>query len=427
MNGKAESPRARVITLLHGSAFLWAFLTSLLGPVLALMIRDFDAPYAAGGALFSASSFGFMAGSVFGGSLADRLDRRVLFLGSFLALFLVFGSVAAAPVYWVVLGAMAVGGIAGGLLTTLANSGIGDLFVEGRASALNLLNVTFGLGAVVAPLYATGVLALGGGWRPVYALTVVPVVGLFVLGVLTRPPRNKGVSEGDVRKAEPNQTEGGGEQEGRMPPWAPYLRLLRKPRIVVFAVGVFLAAGVEWGMSVWVVTYSTERTGLGSAMANNTLALFWGGMLVGRLLMSRVLTRWDPLRILPLVVLGGVAASVLALSGLTPLASVAGTASLGLLLGGVLPTLIGSTMDASPGLTGSVSGLLMFASGLGSLTVPGLIGIVSDAAGLGWGMALIPAWMGALLVLVVVQMLWRRDYASSSSPETTGWRGRKAR
>lgn len=63
----------------------------------------------------------------------------------------------------------------------------------------------------------------------------------------------------------------------------------------MFTVGVFLAAGVEWGVSEWVVTYSTERTGLGSAMANSTLALFWGGMLVGRLLMSRALTRCDPL------------------------------------------------------------------------------------------------------------------------------------
>lgn len=95
---------------------------------------------------------------------------------------------------------MAVGGLAGGLLTTLANSGIGDLFVEGRGAAPNLLNVTFGLGAVVAPLYATGVLALGGGWRPVYALTAVPMVALFVLAALTRPPRNRGTAEEDSQE-----------------------------------------------------------------------------------------------------------------------------------------------------------------------------------------------------------------------------------
>lgn len=132
------------------------------------------------------------------------------------------------------------------------------------------------------------------------------------------------------------------------------------------------------------------------------------------------MTRCDPLRILPVVVVGGLAASALMLSGIAPLATIAGTASLGLPLGGVLPTLIGSIMDASPGLTGSVSGLLMFASGLGSLTVPGLIGVVSDAAGIGWGMALIPAWMGGLLVLVLARALWRRDYATAPGAARQG-------
>lgn len=46
----------KVLFLLHASASLWAFLSSLLGAVLPLIIRDFRLLYAKGGWLFFASS-----------------------------------------------------------------------------------------------------------------------------------------------------------------------------------------------------------------------------------------------------------------------------------------------------------------------------------------------------------------------------------
>lgn len=95
--GEGDSPVAR-------QRFFVGILDVLVGPGAGPDDPGLRRALRGGGALFSAFSFGFTAGSIFGGSLADRLDRRVLFLGSFSVLFLVFGAVAAAPVYWTLWG-----------------------------------------------------------------------------------------------------------------------------------------------------------------------------------------------------------------------------------------------------------------------------------------------------------------------------------
>ncbi|MDP9314406.1 MAG: MFS transporter [Chloroflexota bacterium] len=373
--------RKKVIILFYSVAFGFAFITSLLGPVLNQVLEEFGLLYAQGGALFSASSIGFMGGSFLGGLVTDRFSRRGLLLAALTMLLVSAAGGAFAPNYRVLAAAVAAGGLAGGTLITIVSGGIGDLYTEKRAAALNLLNVFVGLGGIISPLYISGVLLLGNNWRSVFGFTAIPVCLLIAITCFTRLPQ-------------PAASSRGGQ------PRVSYFALLRDPRTFIFVTSVLLAGGVEWGFANWAVTYMTDLGGLSAPLAANVLSLFWAGMLVGRLAMSRVLASFDAVRVLQLITLGAcIIITAVSLTTTLPLL-VLGIALFGLLVAGLTPTLMGLMMDYNPEYSGSVSGLLMLASGFGSLLVPQAIGFIADAVGLAWGMRLVAILLALLWLLV---------------------------
>ncbi len=371
-----------VLVLLHSNAFLWALLSSLLGPVLALIIKEFNLSYTEGGGLFSASSAGFMGGSLVGGMLVDHLDKQRLLVTNLLILFLMFGGIALVPDYKMLLVMITAGGLAGGLLITMINGTIGYLYSEKRAAAINLLNVSFGLGAVFAPIYASSILIIGSGWRSVYAFATILIGMILLLSLLTVQPKKADIEKGNLTKMS-------------------YFLLLKEPQLVFYIMSVLLSSGIEWGFAYWCITYMTKVVGVSFPIATNTASLFSAGMLFGRLIMSRVLVSFSPLQVLKAITSGALV-MIIFVTLKTSLTVVApGVAVFGLFLSGISPTLIGLMMDRHPEQSGLVSGLLMLVSGFGGILASGVIGFTADTVGLTWGMRLIPVWLTVLLVLII--------------------------
>jgi MFS transporter, FHS family, glucose/mannose:H+ symporter len=372
--------RGRAVAALHFGAFLWAFASTLLGPALPLINRDLHLGYAAGGSVFTLSSAGFLTGSLVVAAASTRFGVRTLMLASTGMLLPCLYAISQVSSYPLLLTAVGLTGIAGGALTSLVNAGVSDLSANHRAAALSLLNVSFGSGALLAPLFAGAVISRTSRWTPMYQLTSVLVLALLLLAVWCLP-----------RAA-------GGKAAAGPGPGSMRSLLFHRRGMLTFAT-VFLAAAVEWGFAYWSATYFRDVVGAGTVLAVNMVSLFWAGMLVGRLAFGGLLRRVDPHRTVTVCAATAVAASALLAANAGIGLSVAGALLLGCSLAAVIPSLLALAIDAQPHASGAISGLLMFASGGGSLAAPAIVGIIADRSSLAAAIWLFPVL--ALVLLVV--------------------------
>lgn len=376
--------RRRAAATLHVGAFLWAFASTLLGAALPLINQELHLGYAASGSIFTVSSAGFLIGSLLSGALSTRVSGRILLIASIGALLPCLAATAWVESYPALLTVVILAGIAGGGLTTVVNATISNLYAERRASALSLLNVSFGGGALIAPLVSGAVIGQTDEWRPLYHVTSLLTLALLVLAIWWMPRA--------YDEDSPDQPD---EDVDQAPVRANWFTM----RWALTFMAVFLAAAVEWGFAYWSATYFRDVLGSSAALAANMVSLFWAGMLIGRLAFGGLLRRADPYRMVSVCAWSAIAAGTLLAANVGVAFSVVGAVLLGGSLAAVIPSLLALAIDKNPKASGAISGVLMFASGGGSLTAPAIVGAIADRSSLALAMWLIPALAAALLVV----------------------------
>jgi fucose permease len=163
-----------------------------------------------------------------------------------------------------------------------------------------------------------------------------------------------------------------------------------------------VAAAIEWGFAYWSATYFREVVKASTVLATNMAALFWAGMLIGRLAFGGPLRRVDPGRTVTACALSAAGAGVLLACGAGVAVSVAGALILGATLSAVIPALLALAIDAHPESSSAISGVMMFASGGGSLLAPALIGIVAGHSSLAAAIWLLPVLALTLAALHLI-------------------------
>ncbi|MBM4419302.1 MAG: MFS transporter [Chloroflexi bacterium] len=159
-------------------------------PLLPLMAADLSLSYAQVGAIKAAFSGASSAFQVPAGIAAERFGEQVLLALGTGWVGLGILAVAAAPAFWLLLVAAAIGGLGGNFQHPIATAIISRLYEgRGRTTAIGTLNFTGDLGKVLAPLIAGGI-AVVYGWRG--ALVVVGAIGvayaLLHLVAVPEPP-----------------------------------------------------------------------------------------------------------------------------------------------------------------------------------------------------------------------------------------------
>lgn len=144
----------------------------------------------------------------------------------------------------------------------------------------------------------------------------------------------------------------------------------------------FLYTGVEVGTGQWAFTLLTESRGLGTTAAGTWVAIYWGGLTLGRFGFGVVGERLAPSRILG----GSMLVSLLGLGLLW--SDPIGIGAVGLPIAGlgfaaVFPTLVSLTPARIGRLRSTRSmGSQLAAANLGAAGVPWLLGLVAEDHGL---------------------------------------------
>lgn len=359
--------------------FVYGMVASMVGTINPALAAKFQLNNVQTSYLALAQGIGLVVASVSVGPLMDRQGKKVgLLLGlTFVAAAML--ALATASGFVVILVAMIVMGMGGGIIITGANALGSDVSESRRASVLNFLNVFVGLGGLATPFVAGNLLA-GDAVRVAYAAAALTIVTLLVHVVLRIP---RPVTTGIPQKSS---------------------AVFRQPVLYLLGSATFLYTACEFGVWNWLVKYLLTR-GVNATTALNVLSLgFALGLLLGRVAIAPILIKVPPatVTVTASMLMALTTFAMLHVSDVTLLAAVVFLA--GVAMAPVFPTTVaivgdlfkeGSSTAIGFTITCGFSGLVVSSPLIGWLAGP-------DPSGLGRGLLVLPAFSVALMVVHLV-------------------------
>ena len=350
----------RVLAAASLSVGAFALTYALVGPVLTSVMEAFGMDDAAGGFISGVMQFGFFASALTGGYFADKLGMRRLMLLSTGMLSVGAFLCAISPNSVVLVAGLIAVGLGAGIVEGVGSALVNHVFEEKSAPALNFVQAVFGVGALTAPVLGALVLRFADGWRLGFglcaAVSLVATLCQFIL-----PRKTDGDHRLDLSIVKQLASDGG---------------------FLLLCLTLFLYVCGEMGCASWVSAFVEREQGLPKSLAALTATLFWGGMLLGRIAYLRLTMTVKLtvlLKICALLAMGFIGAGIAAPEGWQSMA-LFGLG--GMALSGLWPTIVavGGQWYAKYGATGT--GVLVAIGGLGVITMPYLIGLLSESLGL---------------------------------------------
>ncbi|NLX06569.1 MAG: MFS transporter [Phycisphaerae bacterium] len=272
----------RTLGLLAVFSVLTAFAISAnaVPPLVTTIAEEFGQNYEDFGHIFSLQYFFFAVAAWTGGWAAARLgltNRGLVMTGLFVMGLLLLAGSQLQSLAWFAIWALPLG-YAGGLTETFGSVMIANLGGVGSSKMMNLAQVFYCLGAVIAPQLAAVFLDLDLSWRLALAslsLMILLIAALFTH--LTRDLIRRPAGEPAASADEPSE---------------PPVRLLTDRTFHLLAIALFLYVSIECVFVCWIASYFEKFLDVPKEAAASRLRDFWIGMIAGRLLTLALPRRW---------------------------------------------------------------------------------------------------------------------------------------
>lgn len=350
--------KQRLTILLLCCLFFFSLGTSVAayGPLLPELALLNQVNLTAIGGLYTFYFLGSLFGQFISGPLSDRYGEKPLLLVSALLLTACFAALPFSANFALSMSIFALIGLGAGSIVLTANILVARVFAHRSVSALNLLNLFFGLGAFFSPAMVGYAIERFGQGRMILWL-VGGLVGVqFILFLLLRVPP----------PAAENRAETGS-----------FGSLLRSRLVWLLAALLLIYVGIENGLGGWVTVYMNRTTSLSLETAALAASAFWLALTAGRLVTVWLGMRLTGMRILALSMGGALAGSLLMVlgRGSIPL-SVAGILLTGFSFGSIFPSVVSLTGSAYPAQPGKAMTIVNGMASIGAMILPWLQGIL---------------------------------------------------
>ncbi|MRR31764.1 MFS transporter [bacterium] len=305
-----------------------------------------------------------------------------------------FGGVSLSRSLIVLLGSALIAGYGHGAINLCGNLTIAAIFREKRVTAVNFINVFYGLGAFVGPaLVGLAVAKLDVG-IPVLWLGAFLIFAGSLLMIRIAPPQV--------------------EQSGKAA--APGRKLAVYASLILWALAFvsLFYGGSETGMAGWTTTYLQQSVRFSLEKAAFVTSGFYVMLTLGRILCSWLGSKLSGAQVLTATLATTVLGAIFFIAGYAnPILSVIGIFVIGLGYGGIYPTLVALTTVIFPQATGRVAGLVISMGSIGGMLLPSLQGVIMEGRGprpAGWMIAA-EAFMMFILLLFA---RWRLTHSKPS-------------
>jgi fucose permease len=363
--------------------FVYGMIAAMLGTILPELSDRFQLTPSQNGTIAFAQALGLMIASLCVGPLLDNEGDKVgIILGLAFIVIALFGLPRSRGFGSIVM-LLFVLGLGGGIVVTGANALVSGVSEAHRATALNLVNLFFGLGGLATPFISANLFKRD--WvRLCYSVAILTVIAIAVQAVVQMPAPVAG-SGFALTQAGP---------------------ILGRPLLFLLGLFLFLYVSCEVGVWNWLARHLIAQ-GIPEKRALNILSLgFALGLLVGRVAISPVLISVPAVE----VTLG--ASIAMAITTFLMLrTNKPGTAGIlvfiaGLAMAPVFPTTLAITGTAFPRMTGTAIGIVISCGWAGLAVSSRIIGAIAggDPRRLKKALLLIPA--SAVLMVGLNIAIW---------------------
>jgi FHS family glucose/mannose:H+ symporter-like MFS transporter len=387
-NGKGAPGLAARVTV-HLGFVLAGVVTTLLGPLLPVLIAHWKLTDAQAGLFFSAQYFAALTGSLTLSALLVWRGYRIVMGGGF-ALIAVGVSLLVHGNHAMGLAFTAVYGYGLGLILSSVNLWVAEVAREGRAAAaLSVVNVAWGAGAIACP--ALIVFAQKSDLVPQVLLGIGGAAALLAIALATM-------------HIEPHVE----RLEDRTP--LKIGRAANKKAVILMGSFFFLYVGSESSVGGWTAALA-KRMGTSHAdLWALAPMFFWGGLMGGRVLAPIVLRHVKEERLLA----GGLLVGALGDIALLKVTNFRGVAACGVLIGlsfaAIYPILVASLLRCFGERARRVGSVMFALASLGGAMMPWFVGFVSTHAG-GLRVGLLAPLAGCIIMLSLMPLLHRRAFS----------------
>ena len=334
--------------------FVYGMIAAMLGTILPNLSDRFHLTPTQNGTIAFTQALGMIIASVGVGPLLDSEGKKIgLILGLALIAIALY-ALPRSPGFRGILFLLFLLGVGGGIVVTGANALASDAGGEHRATAMNLVNLFFGLGGLATPFISANLFK--SNWvRLCYTVATLTVVALAVQAVATMPPPT-----GDARFL-----------------LADAGPVLGQPLLFLLGLFLFLYITCEVGVWNWLPRHLIAQ-GIPESRALNILSLgFALGLLIGRVGVSPILMRVSPVDVTLAASIAMAVTTYLMLRTSKPITASGLVFIAGVSMAPVFPTTLAIVGTAFPRMTGTAMGIVITCGWVGLAVSSRIIGAIA--------------------------------------------------
>ena len=370
----------------------------VIGAILPYLIEEANLSYTVAGTLLSAFAIGnFLASFVFP-ALEKFAGRKPAILITATVIPLALFAVTLIPPVWAMIALFTVLGICRGSNSIINNAYINENS-DGSAFALNILHMTFAIGAFSAPLFASIFFNAGLGWKAiVYAIALASAVAVVFLTQLDLREKNVTYTEAESSEAQNSAAGLPGKK----------CRFYKMPVFWISGIILFFYLGFENCINGWFVTYFRSTGIMSDTYANELVSFTWLAVLFGRLFTALISTKIKKQTIILADCLATAVFFILLVSTKNLALITLCIVGLGFFLAGIYATSISNAHAAIAGSDIGTSMLLAIAA-FGGIVAPQIVGSVADKIGLVGSIGILTVNVTAMIVFSIVNKIMHKN------------------
>jgi fucose permease len=334
--------------------FVYGMISAMLGTILPNLSERFHLTPTQNGTIAFVQALGLIIASVGVGPLLDGEGYKIGLLLGLALIAIALYVLPRSPGFRSILVLMFLLGVGGGIVVTGANALTSGVSEAHRATALNLVNLFFGLGGFATPFISANLFKKN--WvRLCYTVATLTIVALAVQAV-TSMPAPTGAAGFVLADAGP---------------------VLGRPLLFLLGFFLFLYITCEVGVWNWLPRHLIAQ-GIPESSALNILSLgFALGLLAGRVGVAPIFTRVSAINVTLAASAAMAVTTFFMLRASKPITAFALVFAAGLSMAPVFPTTLAIVGTAFPRMTGTAMGFVITCGWVGLAVSSRIIGAIA--------------------------------------------------
>ncbi len=368
--GRFKATNSRVFSITVTSYImmaLYAVLLNMIGELLPSIIDEFNLSLTQGGLIQTFFNIGGVTALIAMLYFSDIIKKSKLVYNSFLLTSIVLLVIGFFTESYLFIGLSFV--ILGGttkIFDVSVNAFVNDINTRSREFFLQFLHVTFGIGAVLGPVYAS-IMISHYSWKTAFWFLGVIYAALLLISIITLLNHSKEVEH-----------DHGTKNIGSVH----ILHIFKNPQVWIMTFGAACFSGAYVGFVTWFPSYADSISVELGLLSGFILSLFFMGYVVSRAIASIILTMKNARFLILITSLIGGFSFLFAFIIAQQWAYFIFLISAGFFAGATLPMIIFVACSNFPNNTGSVTTILYIGIAVAAMLVPFLMGIIGDKSGI---------------------------------------------